>query len=277
MAFGPRVGLALDAGSFALAALLFGAGGRLPRVGRDLAPIGRGIRPGLEHIRGNRPLRRLVSFNLVVTVLAALIVPVELLFVTQTIGAAEAAYGAVVTAWGIGMIAGGSLVVVLRRVPLPVLVAASALTIGASYCAMGASSSVAAICAFSALGGVANGVEAYALMTALQEATRDRFQVRVGALVESATSAALAIGFLAGGVIATVAGPRAAYGVAGGGILLAVAAAALSLPTEARRRPSLPRRSLDPVTRKVSTRWPITSAGAPSTGERAACSASPTS
>ncbi len=226
-ALGPRVGLALDAASFALAATLFAAGDRLPSVSRDVPRIGRGIRAGLEHIRGNRPLRGLVTFNLAVTVLAAIIVPVELVFVTETLGADEAAYGAVVTAWGVGMIAGGALVVILRRIPLRVLIAASVLTIAASYCAMGSSASVAAICIFSGLGGVANGVEAYALMTALQESTHDRFQARVAALVESATSAAVAIGFLTGGVIATAATPRAAYGVAGGGILIAVAAAAL--------------------------------------------------
>jgi hypothetical protein len=88
---------------------------------------------------------------------------------------------------------------------------------------MGLGTSVVAVAAWSAVGGVGNGVEVMAFTTALQERTCDASQARGGALYGTATSAAPGLGFLAGGVVATLANPRAVYLVAGLGALAVLA------------------------------------------------------
>jgi MFS family permease len=89
----------------------------------------------------------------------------------------------------------------------------------------------------SMLGGIGNGVQWVAVVTALQEATEDRFQARVAGLLEAVMAIGPGIGFVTGGVITTLLTPRAAFAVSGAGVLLILAVGALTLR---RRRPGLP-------------------------------------
>jgi hypothetical protein len=61
-------------------------------------------------------------------------------------------------------------------------------------------------------------------MTAMQEQTPADYQARITGLMESLGAAMPGVGYLLGGVIVTVAEPRAAFAVAGGGLLVLVAA-----------------------------------------------------
>ena len=67
------------------------------------------------------------------------------------------------------------------------------------------------------VGGIGNGVQWIALVTAVQELTRATYQARVLALLEALASAMPGVGFLLGGAIAAIFEPRVAYAVAGGG------------------------------------------------------------
>jgi hypothetical protein len=84
---------------------------------------------------------------------------------------------------------------------------------------MGSAGSIAVVCAFSLVGGVSNGIECCATMTASQELTAEEQQARVGGLLESIVAGATGIGFLVGGVVATLASARAVYVAAGLAIL----------------------------------------------------------
>jgi MFS family permease len=68
-------------------------------------------------------------------------------------------------------------------------------------------------------------------MTALQEATPRRLQARVTGLLESLGAAMPGVGYLLGGILASLGTPRTAYAVAGVGVLVLVLAA---LPGRAR-------------------------------------------
>ena len=52
-------------------------------------------------------------------------------------------------------------------------------------------------------------------MTAVQERVNDAFQARVSGLMEALLTAAVGVGFLAGGTVASLAGARAVYLTAG--------------------------------------------------------------
>jgi transmembrane secretion effector len=221
----PAATLAVDAGSFLLAAGALGLRSRLSDPHAADTGLAKRLRAGLAHLRGQRRLRRLLIGYALAILFSSAVIPVEVIFVTDTLGDSEAAYGAVLGLWGVGSVVGGAVVPLLRRVPLNGLLVASFLVVGVSYLGMGAASSIEMVYAFSLLGGIANGVEAFAAMTAIQEQTADEFQVRVSGFTEALVAASAGAGFGLGGALASIGSARAVYFVAG----VAVAAAAATL------------------------------------------------
>ena len=224
----PETALAIDAVSFALAAVLLSRSG-VARAANAGSATRRRLRDALAYVRGEVELRRLLAASAAVCLLGAAILPIEVVLVTDTIGASEAAYGTVLALWGAGAVCGSALVPLLHRVPLRGLMVGSFAVCALSYLGMGSAGSVEVVCLFSLVGGVSNGVEAYATMTAIQEATSQERQAPVCGLVESIVSGATGAGFLVGGAVASVASARATYVMAGLG-MLGVAALMLALP-----------------------------------------------
>ena len=68
------------------------------------------------------------------------------------------------------------------------------------------------------IGGLGNGVQWIALVTAVQELTSGAYQARVLALLEALASAMPGAGFLLGGALAALFEPRISYAVAGAGV-----------------------------------------------------------
>ena len=232
---GVPAALVLDAASFALAAVLLSA--RLPRA----APGSRGrLRGGFTHLRRHRELRVLVLADAAAGALLAAVIPVELVFVTGTLGGTETDFGIVLAAWGGGAVLGSALVSALPRLGVRALLPAGVGLMIVSYLGMGTSASVAAVVAFSLLGGVGNGLEGVALPTFIQERTPDALQARVNGVVESLRTAAPGAGFLLGGVVAAAASPRAAYWVAGLGALAVALAATAALRSGSARLVTAP-------------------------------------
>ena len=120
----------------------------------------------------------------------------------------------------------GSLVFAARaRAPLPYLLFFSSLTVGAGYLGLAAAPTLAAACAASVVGGGGNGVQWVSAVSAVQELTPQRMQARVMGVLESIGAAMPGVGFLLGGVVASVVNPRATFLVAGLGIVGIVAIA----------------------------------------------------
>jgi MFS family permease len=122
------------------------------------------------------------------------------------------------------------------------LIATSTAAIGFAYLGMARADTLAVACAFSILGGVGNGVQWIVVVTALQEATPRDYQARVTGLLESLGAAMPGLGYLLGGLLATLGSPRTAYGVAGVGLLVLVVCALAARtrldPTRHTLRPS---------------------------------------
>ena len=113
--------------------------------------------------------------------------------------------------------------------PLRALLLGSTLAIGTAYLGTAAAPTLLVACLVSAVGGVGNGVQWIALVTAVQELTRATYQARVLALLEALASAMPGAGFLLGGAVTALFGPRTSYALAGAGVLAVVAAAAAAL------------------------------------------------
>jgi MFS family permease len=159
----------------------------------------------------------------------SLVIPIEVVFAKRTLDTGDAGYGVLLASWGAGMVVGSVAFAALRRVPLRALLFFSTLAIGVAYLATSVSPTLAVACAASFVGGLGNGVQWIALVTAVQELTRAAYQARVLALLEALASATPGIGFLVGGAIAAIFSPRVSYAVAGAGVIAVLALAAGSL------------------------------------------------
>ena len=237
---GAPAALWLDAASFAaVALLLLGlADGASGVTGLSRGTLAR-VREGARYVRGSRRLRGLLGVQAFALVSFTAVLPVEVVLAKGTLGAGDAGYGALLAAWGAGMVAGGGLFAAARRMSLDRLLVAGTAAIAVSYAAMAGAPTLAVACAAAALGGLGNGVQWVALVSALQLATAPAFQARVMSLMEAVGAAAPGVGFALGGVLAATLSPRAAFAAAAAGAGLAALAFVITLrPRKAEGRPA---------------------------------------
>lgn len=227
---GVQVSLLADAASFLVVAGLLFTSTALPAAHED----GGGgwverMRRGLSYVRERAALRRLLLAEGLAFLFFALVLPIEVAFAKETLDAGDFGYGLLLAAWGVGMVLGSLVFSSFRRSPLPVLLVAGTLGIGVAYLGTAVAPSLAVACLASVVGGLGNGVQWVAVITAAQELTEQAYQARVIGLLESLASGFSGVGFLLGGVIAALLSPRASYAVAGAGVLVILTLAVMLL------------------------------------------------
>jgi predicted MFS family arabinose efflux permease len=223
--FGVRTALLLDAASFLLVSVTLAAGRNIPHAKSEPEPWRARVRQGLAYVAGQPILRRLLTAQAAAFVFFAAVIPVEIVYVKETLGGGDSGYGALLASWGAGMVAGSLLFASARRASLRSLLLFSTVAVGASYLAMAAAGSLAVACLAAVVGGAGNGVQWVSVISTIQGVTADRFQARVLGLLESIGSVMPGVGFVLGGVVAYVVEPRASFLVAGLGVLAVVALA----------------------------------------------------
>jgi MFS family permease len=229
-AFGVQSALLLDAASFyAIGWILLGAKPLPQPEPEPEAGLRERVRAGLGYIRRNPTLRRLLAAEAGALIFFSVVIPIEVIYAKETLGVGDTGYGLLLASWGAGMVCGSIVFARLRRASLPVLLFFSTVAIGAGYLGMAAAPTLAIACGASSLGGLGNGVQWVAVISAVQELTAANMQARVLGTLESAASATPGIGFVLGGLIATQWSPRAAFFVAGAGVMVIVFVSALVL------------------------------------------------
>lgn len=226
---GPSTALALDAGSFALVALMIGASRSLPAVERAEGGWRERLVDTFDYVRGRRLLAGLLTAQAIASLFFYAVVPIEVVYATKTLNAGATGYGWLLAAWGAGMIAGSVLFAGAQNARIQLVLGAGTLAIGAAYLGLAAAPTLAVACAISTVGGVGNGVQLVSVVNAVQELTSGAMQARVLGLLEATGAAVPVAGFFAGGAIAAAASPRAAYLAAGAGVVLTLLAAAFVL------------------------------------------------
>lgn len=231
--FGVQAALLADAASFLLAGAAL-ATASLPKAQVEAVPWRERLRGALGYVRSEVLLRRLLWAQAVTTVFLALVIPIEVVFAKETLGAGDTGFGLLLAAWGTGMAAGALIFARQRARSLWPLLLASTLAMGVSYLATAIAPTLALACAAAALGGAGNGVQWVALISAVQEMTADRYQARVLGVFEAVASAMPGLGFVVGGIVTALLSPRASYALAGAGVLIL---AGLGVPLIGRRWP----------------------------------------
>ncbi len=233
-AFGVQSALLLDAVSFYAIGWILLSAHPLPHAESEPGRLRERVRAGAGYIRRNPTLRRLLAAQAVAFVFFSAVIPIEVVFAKETLGAGATGYGFLLGSWGAGMVIGSIVFAALRRAPLPVLLFFSTIAVGAGYLGTGAAQTLAIACVASAVGGAGNGVQWVAVMSAVQELTMPAMQARVIGVLESIASATPGLGYVLGGLIATGLSPRATFLAAGVGV---VATAIVAAPLLGRRWP----------------------------------------
>jgi MFS family permease len=224
--FGVQSALLLDAVSFYVVALILFGAGTMPQPEPEEGQMRERVRAGLAYIRREVAVRRILIAQGAAFVFFAAVIPIEVVYVKQSLGSTDTGYGLMLASWGAGMVLGGLLFAAVRQTSLAYLLLFSTLAVGAGYLGLAAAPTLAWACAASVLGGAGNGVQWVSAISAVQELTAETMQARVMSVLESIGAAMPGVGFLLGGVIATVASPRTTFAVAGFGVIAIVVVAA---------------------------------------------------
>ncbi len=228
-AFGVQSALLLDAVSFYVIACIVLGAKPLPHGEPEEGRLRDQVRAGLGYVRRHATLRRLLAAEAGALIFFSAVVPIVVVYAKESLGVGDVGYGLLFGSWGVGMIFGSIVFATMRRAPLPPLLFFSTLAIGAAYLGQAAAPTLALACAAAVVGGGGNGIQWVAVVSAVQELTSPTMQARVLGTLESSASATPGIGFLLGGLIATQWSPRAAFAVAGVGVMVIAVVSAMVL------------------------------------------------
>jgi MFS family permease len=181
---------------------------------------------GLAHVRGDRLLSRLMVVQAIGLVFFTITIPVEVVYAQHTLKAGPGGYGALLSGWGLGAVAGSAVYARWRRRATATLLAGSGFSLGAGFALMAVAPTLAVALAGSALAGIGNGIESIAAKTAVQEQAPEHWMALVNSLNDSISQLAPGLGILLGGVITALATSRLAFAAAAAGSL----AFAVSVP-----------------------------------------------
>ncbi len=197
-AFGVQSALLLDAASFYVIGWILLTAKPLPQPEPDgEAGMAERVRAGLGYIRRNPTLRRLLAAEAGALIFFSVVVPVEVIYAKETLGVGATDTASCSPAGASGWSLAASSSQALRRASLPVLLFFSTVAIGAGYLGMAAAPALAVACAASAIGGLGNGIQWVAVISAVQELTAPTMQARVLGTLESSASATPGLGYRA--------------------------------------------------------------------------------
>ena len=233
----PSPVLALAAAAFAFQAVVIARASGIPTGEPEPAPWQARLRDALAYVRREPVLRTLLGGQGLVLVLLTMAAPIEVVYAKETLDAGDAGFGLLLASWGLGMVVGSALFARERSRSSVALIVGSTAAVAFGYVGMGLAPGLVLACVAAMLGGAGNGVQWVAVVTALQEATEERYQARVAGLLEAVLAGAPGIGFLLGGTITALLSPRVAFLSAGAGVLLILALGGVAV----RRRPPVVR------------------------------------
>jgi len=220
--FGVQSALLLDAVSFYVVAWTLFTAGSMPHADPEEGRMRDRVRAGIAYIRGETVLARILFAQGIAFVFFAAVLPVEVVYVKETLGSNDTGYGLMLASWGVGMVLGSLIFARIRETSLGGQLFFSTLAIGVGYLGLAVAPTLAFACAASVVGGAGNGVQWVAAISAVQELTAETMQARVMSVLESIGAAMPGVGFAVGGVIAALVSPRMTFLAAGSGVIAIV-------------------------------------------------------
>jgi predicted MFS family arabinose efflux permease len=182
------------------------------------------VRASWRYINDAAVLRRLLLIQAVALMFFEFSPPIEVVYAEVSLHAGAAGYGVLLGVWGLGAAIGSIVFARSIKRSLGMLLSASTLAIGVAYLGWAIAPSLALACAAGLIGGIGNGVQWAALISAVQRLTPQNMQGRLMGAVESLGAISPAVGFILGSAITALSSPRIALLVAGIGASLSTIA-----------------------------------------------------
>ena len=173
--------------------------------------------------RGHPTLRALIVGEGLAFVFFYLVVPVTVVYAERSLHAGAGGYAAMLASWGVGIAIGSAIQVRLARRVGPTMILLSTGAVAAGYLGTAVAPTLAVACAASVIGGIGNGTQWASVETALHQLVDEAFRTRTAAVLEALAAIAPGVGIVLGGMLTALFSPRAAYLVAGLGLLVLVA------------------------------------------------------
>jgi predicted MFS family arabinose efflux permease len=221
--------LLANSGVFAAMALTLATARGIPAATPEDHPSAGRLRAALRHAVHRPAIRVLLGLQAVALMFFTISIPVEVVFAQHTLHAGAGGYGGLQSAWGGGAIAGSAVSARWRAWQPRAMIALGAGALGAGFLVMATAPNLVVALVGGVLAGCGNGVEAVAARTTLQEHVEESWMAMMMSLNESLFQAVPGVGIVLGGALASLAGPRVALAIAGGGALLVTLAAWLLL------------------------------------------------
>ena len=215
----PAVPLYAAAGCFVLGAALIVRTPRARPKSSAANALGH-LREGLAFARADKAVFALLCVQTAALLAFMLVIPIEVVYAQRDLDAGPAGYGALLATWGLGIVVGGALFARAENA-LTALAAVASLAVAAAYGGLALAPTLVVACVASLLGGIGNGVQWVAVLTALQERVPEALQARVVALLDAGAQLAPGLGFALGTVLTAVMSARATYGIAAAGTTVA--------------------------------------------------------
>jgi predicted MFS family arabinose efflux permease len=195
---------------------------RVPRVRPEASAANAfaHLREGWAYARSDRVATMLIAVQTAALLAFMLVIPIEVVYAERDLGAGPGGYGALLATWGLGIVIGGALFARARSA-LTALAAAASLAVAIAYAGLAAAPTLFIACLASLFGGIGNGVQWVAVLTALQERVPEALQVRVVGLLDAGAQLAPGLGFALGSILTAALSARATYGIAAAGTTLA--------------------------------------------------------
>ena len=178
------------------------------------------VRASWRYIKDSTTLRGLLLTQAVALAFFEFSPPIEVAYAKVSLHAGDSGYGILLGVWGLGVAIGSIVFARSIKRSLGILLSASTLAVGLAYLGWAIAPTLALACVAGLIGGIGNGVQWAALISAVQRLTPQYLQGRMMGAVESIGAISPGIGLALGGTIAALSSPRAAFLVAGIGASL---------------------------------------------------------
>lgn len=212
-AAGGSAALLIDAGSFLIAGSLVVGLAPAEDVGEH--DVAQRLAAAWSYLREAAVLRYLLLAEGVALVFFAADASIEVPYAKATLHVGDRGYGLILTVWGIGVGLGSIVFARLSTRPLGVMLTAGAFGVGIAYIGFAISPSLAPACAAALIGGIGNGVQWAAMLSAAQQLTPSRLHGQIMGAVEALGAFCPGLGLLLGGLLVAVGSPRSAFLVVG--------------------------------------------------------------
>ena len=154
---GTSTALIADGCLFGVIGLTLATATGLPKPAPTRAPAKGRVRAAIEYARQRVVIRRLVLLQIFGVLFFTISVPVEVVFAEHSLHAGSGGYGALLSAWGVGAVAGAAIYARWRTLPSRSLIVIGAASLGIGFIVMAIAPTLAVAVIGAAFAGIGNG------------------------------------------------------------------------------------------------------------------------